>query len=125
MVEHDTAILLGIVAVNLALVSALLWMRMRASGQKALATRLIIELWLTFALAFVLFRSMQRMLGGEAPLREPGVFAGLEHTAKQFAALGPAAKALFAGGGLVALGLLIHLIVSISRAGQAPLKPNA
>jgi len=120
MPEQDTLILLAIVAVNLALVSGLLWIRLRASGREATAPRLIAELWLTFGVAFVLFRSMQRMLG-MASGAERGLFAGLEETAARFGALGPASKAWFIGGGVVALALLIHLIVAISRACNAPL----
>ena len=120
MADHDTTILLVILAFNLALVSLLLWIRLRASGQEALAPRLIAEMWLTFAVAFMLFRSMQQMVGGEGA--EYGAFAGLKHAARQFGALGAASKAWFIGGGAVAVALLVHLIVSISRACSAPLK---
>lgn len=124
MAERDTLILAAVVGVNLLLLSALLVVRLRASGQEALAPRVIAEMWLTFALAFVLFRSMRQMLGGW-DLGSHGVVAGLSETGRHFAALGPAAKAWFVGGGLVAVGLLIHLIVSIGRACGAPLKRDA
>jgi hypothetical protein len=121
MDERDTILLVAILAVNLALLSGLLWVRLRASGQDALAPRLIGERWLTFGLAFFLFRSMRQMLGG-SDLRAYGMFAELSETGRQFAALGAGSKAWFVGGGLVALGLLIHLVISIGRACGAPLQ---
>ena len=120
MSERDAVLLAVILGVNLLLLSGLLLVRLRASGQEGLAPRLIAEMWLTFGLAFFLFRSMREMLGGW-DLRAHGMFAELSETGGQFAALGPASKAWFIGGGLVAAGLLIHLIVSIGRACSAPL----
>jgi hypothetical protein len=124
MADRDTTILLVVLGLNLVFVSALLVTRLRASGQGALAPRLVAETWLTFALAFLLFRSMQRMLGGAAS-GQYGAFTGLTHTVRQFGALGAASKAWFIGGGALAVGLLIHLIVAISRACSAPLKSDS
>jgi len=121
MSQRDTVVLLVILGVNLLLMSGLLLVRLRAAGRETLAPRMIVEMWLTFGLAFLLFRSMRQMLG-QTDLRIHDMFAELATTGRQFAALAPVHKVWFIGGGLVAVGLLVHLVFSIGRACNVPLQ---
>jgi hypothetical protein len=99
---------LALVALALLFVSALLYIRMGSLGvSRAVITRVLIELWGTFALVTVLFASMTRLV---PPIRRGSV---AEEVFDQFARVGGLPflqQALLILGFAAAFALFVHLL---------------
>jgi hypothetical protein len=112
-----------VVFLSLALVSLMLIARLRAGGLSPQRTSMLIaQLWLTVGVIAALFVAMSQALG--PPGSSGGLGAEFADLGRRFSALGAEPKSLIIIGGVLALGLFVHLTYSLSRAMRAAPPPS-
>jgi hypothetical protein len=108
--------MIAIVFAVLLLISFMLMVRLQSGGaSRAAANLLIAELWLTVGVVVALLVAIAHALGGPAATAG-GLGGELRDLAARFAALSGESKWLCGIGGVMAIGLLAHLMYAINRA---------
>ncbi|HUT75641.1 MAG TPA: hypothetical protein VM221_12510 [Armatimonadota bacterium] len=111
----DTIVMIAVVFAVLLLISFMLVVRLQSGGaSRAAANLLIAELWLTFGVIVALLVAISKTLGPPAAVGLMG--GGLRDIGARFVALSAESQWLVGIGGVMAIGLLAHLMYAINRA---------